>query len=634
MLYVRKTNDVITGGEKARATVVLAFEFAANKVGIDLDSYDLWKDYIDFYKSWTPGSNYELQQKNDLIRKLYKRCLVIPNAKLETMWADYRKWENEVSSPNSASKFIADLSTAYMEVRPWNTEWHNATEGLLRRKLVPYSPYDDSSDIVLLQVSLWFRWIDLEKKNKLSLPEAALSQRIEYVYRRAISTLPFVPEIWFRLSEYLLSIDEEANRSACVSLLADGLVLNPSSYILAFRVSELYEKDNLFFKAREVFENIIRVLSEQYLEIESSISKLKAEAVEASNLPPKEIDHENGYDSNEDDVPSTPIYAYTESQAGEIKRLNKKLDDLGRCVTLLYIKLMSLCKRSQGIKEVRAVFKQRKNFKAMGFEFYVENALHEYYSDNKKTADKVFDLAMKSFNKNAGFLYAYLNYLILSNSIESLKVIFEVAVTSLLKEIAVDKEKLEISTTNLVIHDESLIRLKRNNYYMKKIIKRYISFAASYLDLNTVLSLNKRFIQYFPDTDSLTLFADRYKLGGLNLIVKYDLAGVDADTDDFSDCEENDGPQQKRRKVMDVKATEKTMLPVRPDGLPLPPTPSITAGSQSQQPQQERGFVGKEIFTLLQFLPNAGYFGPKNEHLFNSTKLVELFTHAVLPGEQ
>lgn len=625
VLYVRRVNDVITGGEKARSTVVQAFDFAVNKVGVDLDSYDLWKDYVDFFKGWNPGSNWELQQKTDLIRKLYRRCLVIPNAKIETMWADYRKWENEVSNPNSASKFIADLSTAYMEVRPWTTEWLNATENQIRRKLVPHSPYDDPSDIVANQVTLWFRWVELEKKNKLKLNDSALQHRIEYVYRRATSMLPFAAEIWFRFGQYLLSIGEEKNRGTCVALFADALILNPTSFLLAFQLSELYEKESSFDKARDVYEKLIKILTEKHETIQAQLDSLKSKAAEAiKSVASGDSGKDTWYDDNDDEPAPLPVIAYTEVQASEIESVQKQLEELANSVTLLFIKLMSLCKRSQGIKEARSIFKQRKSFKDIGHQFYVQNALHEYYSDNKKTADKVFDLAMKSFCKNGAFLYAYLEYLILSNSIESLKVIFEVAVTLLLKEIANDTEVLEITTHNLVLHNEAFLRLKKSQIYLKKIVRRYITFASTYLDLDTVLSLSKRYVQYFPETDDLTLFSDRYKLNSLNLIAKYDLAEKLENIDDLDELDQQS--QLKKRKYESLSSEPSTVG--RSDGLPLPLMPSIVVNAP-----QQHGFVGDEIYTLLQYLPNAGYFGPQHDHLFNSTKLVELFSDAVLPGE-
>ncbi|KAM9886368.1 hypothetical protein OXX79_014231, partial [Metschnikowia pulcherrima] len=56
-----------------------------------------------------------------------------------------------------------------MEARSWNTEWHNVTNNSLRRKLVPYSPLNDKTNVIEDQVSVWYRWIDLEKKNNLKL---------------------------------------------------------------------------------------------------------------------------------------------------------------------------------------------------------------------------------------------------------------------------------------------------------------------------------------------------------------------------------------------------------------------------------------------------------------------------------
>ncbi|KAM9919268.1 hypothetical protein OXX80_012743, partial [Metschnikowia pulcherrima] len=181
-----------------------------------------------------------------------------------------------------------------------------------------------------------------------------------------------------------------------------------------------------------------------------------------------------------------------------------------------------------------------------------ENALIEFYSDNKKTADKIFDLAMKSFARNGAFLYSYLDYLVLTNAIESLKVFFEVAVTNLLKEITSDKEALQVATINILDQRTKSQSLEQNEFFLKKIVKRYIDFSSRFLDLDTVLSLQKRYIQYFPDCDEMVLFADRYKSDGLDAIAKYDLGDKDAFT--FGNEEEGDGFNEdsqpsKRRKT-------------------------------------------------------------------------------------
>jgi len=628
VLYVRRVNDVITGGEKARSTVVLAFDFAVNKCGIDIDSSDLWNDYLDFFKTWTPGTSWEQQQKNDLIRKLYRRCLIIPNARIESMWSEYTKWENEVSTPNNASKNIADLSTDYMEARSWNTEWKNVTGNLIRRRLVPISAVDDPNDIVKGQLEGWLNWLEFERKNGLNLKESDLQHRIEYVYKRAVAILPFVPEVWFRYNKFLLQQHEDANKGQCIELLTDGMKLNPTSFLLCFQLAELHERDGNFPKAQEVYETSIKVFAEKHGTVQAKIDKInensaKRAGLEVSNKKEKQ---ENGDDSDsDDDTPEQPVVQYSESEALQIFSLESELLELNKSVTFLYIKLMALCKRSQGIKEVRAVFKQRKNFKSLGYEFYVENALIEYYSDNKKIADKVFDLAMKSFSSNGGFLYAYLDYLILTNSIESIKVFFEIALTNLLKEVTSDREGLQVATINILEQKKRSENLKKNEYFMKKIIRRYINFASNYLDLDTVLSLEKRYIQYFAEDDDMALFIDRYKSTGFDGVAKYDLGNkMDVGLQDVEDEDTEIESTKKRRKVAMGNDN------YSPENVQGKSDNGLTTVTVAQQ----HGFVGNTIYNLLQILPNAGYFGPPAEHIFDNTKLVELFGNLPsLPGE-
>ncbi|GEQ67140.1 hypothetical protein JCM33374_g803 [Metschnikowia sp. JCM 33374] len=634
--YVRRVNDVITGGEKARSTVVSAFDFAANKVGVDLESHDLWKDYLDFFKSWTPSSSWEQQQKNDLIRKLYRRCLVIPTSKIETIWSEYTKWENDVSTPNSASKFIADLSTSYMEARSWNTEWHNVTKNSLRRRLLPKSPLNASDNTIDEQISLWYSWIDLEKKNSLNLQPHNLQNRIEYVYKRATSLLPFVPELWFRYVQYLLHQNGDTNRGICIELLNDSLVLNPESYLLTFQIAELLEREHAFAKAQHSFENLIKVLSDKHSRVKEEIETIKRNISESQGVNSKGSESsETKSASDDEDEQISPLIHFKEADALAILKLEDTLQELSKSVTLVYVKLMGLCKRSQGIKEVRSVFKQRKNFKSMGYELYVENALIEFYSDNRKTADKIFDLAMKTFGKNGAFLYSYLDYLILTNAIESLKVFFEVAVTSLLKEITSDREALQVSTINILDQRNKSQTLKQNEYYMKKIIRRYIDFAARFLELDTVLSLEKRYVQYFPESDQMSLFADRYKMEKYDVIARYDLGDKNAFAANLDDDEDDEEPEdihpKKRRKT-----NSRDNYSPESAGSGKSSTSSNGVSVVPQKPQQvsqQHGFVGNKIYGLLQVLPNAGYFGPPPEHVFDSGKLVELFANVELPGE-
>lgn len=49
--YIRRRNDVFTGGEMARTTIIQAYEFVISTIGLDKDSGGIWADYLDFVKS-------------------------------------------------------------------------------------------------------------------------------------------------------------------------------------------------------------------------------------------------------------------------------------------------------------------------------------------------------------------------------------------------------------------------------------------------------------------------------------------------------------------------------------------------------------------------------------------------------
>jgi cleavage stimulation factor subunit 3 len=49
--YIRRRNNVLTEGERARTTISQAYEFVVSFVGIDKDSGNIWADYLDFVKS-------------------------------------------------------------------------------------------------------------------------------------------------------------------------------------------------------------------------------------------------------------------------------------------------------------------------------------------------------------------------------------------------------------------------------------------------------------------------------------------------------------------------------------------------------------------------------------------------------
>lgn len=95
--HVRRHNNTTTDTSgKARQTIHQAYELALQHVGADKDSGKLWQDYIQFIKSGPGnigGSNWQDQQKMDLLRKTYQRAICVPTQSTTILWKEYDGFE-------------------------------------------------------------------------------------------------------------------------------------------------------------------------------------------------------------------------------------------------------------------------------------------------------------------------------------------------------------------------------------------------------------------------------------------------------------------------------------------------------------------------------------------------------------
>lgn len=632
--YVRRVNDVITGGEKARGIVIQAFEFSVNRVGIDLKSGELWTDYLDFLKSWTPTASWEQQQKNDLIRKVYKKLLVIPTENIGSLWTSYTKWENEVNS-STASRFIADKSAEFMEARSWNVEWHNVIKNQLKRELIPL---DITNDSVKIQVSLWYKWLEFEKKNGLNLKdESELKHRIEYVYKQSIMTLPFVPELWYNYSNFLKSKD-----SSPIDILTQSLVLNPKSYLLSFELSELYEKEGNISKANATLQQLIDTLTAEHETFINKIDNINERAkgngkdsgTQAIN-DNKNTDANNNDDDDDENMDNDkkPRLFLSEADINSLKLLTKKQKELATAITLVYTKLMMTNKRANGIKESRQIFKQAKKFPYIGHELYVENALMEYYSDNKNISRKVFELGMKTYGNDGQYLISYLDFLIMVNEIDNIKVMFETGINNLKSKIDEDILITEDVDSPSWVKDMLIETIKLNKAHVKKLFQNYSKFATKFLDLGIVSSLESRYKELFPDEDSIGYLSARYSYNNVDLI-RYDLGKrprfYDDDYNDYDQLSKTSSKEYSNNEPESKKA--KVSLPSKPAvrAEQEPIIPAVDVDPINQPPTH--GFIGNSIYSLLKLLPNASYFGNPQDRVFNSKKLAELFESIEIPN--
>lgn len=70
-----------------------AYDFALDKIGMDIHSYPIWNDYVNFLKSVEAIGSYAENQKISAVRKVYQRGVINPMTGMETFWKDYIAFE-------------------------------------------------------------------------------------------------------------------------------------------------------------------------------------------------------------------------------------------------------------------------------------------------------------------------------------------------------------------------------------------------------------------------------------------------------------------------------------------------------------------------------------------------------------
>jgi cleavage stimulation factor subunit 3 len=115
----------------AREKLAQAYDFALEKIGMDVWSYSVWSDYIQFLKSVDAVGSYAENQKITAVRKVYQKAVITPIIGIEHLWKEYILFEQNIN-PIISEKMSMERSRDYMNARRVAKELENATKGLNR----------------------------------------------------------------------------------------------------------------------------------------------------------------------------------------------------------------------------------------------------------------------------------------------------------------------------------------------------------------------------------------------------------------------------------------------------------------------------------------------------------------------
>lgn len=108
-----------------------AYDFALEKIGMDLHSFSIWSDYIQFLKSVEAVGSYAENQKITAVRKVYQKAVITPIIGIEHLWKEYITFESNIN-PIISEKMSLERSRDYMNARRVAKELEIVTKGLNR----------------------------------------------------------------------------------------------------------------------------------------------------------------------------------------------------------------------------------------------------------------------------------------------------------------------------------------------------------------------------------------------------------------------------------------------------------------------------------------------------------------------
>lgn len=169
---------------QARSSYETAFDKAIENVGFSIDSFDIWRAYIDFVKTWGEQSMVEAIKKTAGLRKLYQRALCTPmEGAVDHLWNEYEAFEKTNGDPTSLDQQLQDLNRKFLHAKSICRERKRMVTSIVFDRLaVP--PTNSSAE--MNQLGQWNDWIRFEMGNPDNLSPNLLKDILRLVYGQCL----------------------------------------------------------------------------------------------------------------------------------------------------------------------------------------------------------------------------------------------------------------------------------------------------------------------------------------------------------------------------------------------------------------------------------------------------------------
>ncbi|KAL9644909.1 hypothetical protein ABK040_005389 [Willaertia magna] len=394
-----------------------------HNIGLDISSSSLWIDYLKLLKDLKITDQQQRQQQIMILRNCYQEAIQIPMHDIDKIWKDYEIFENEVN-PSTAKTILQEFSPKYKSALTKYKEKKNVRENLgtggLLLNMLATPPINNEKERV--QKQIWRELVELEKKNNQRLPQQEVKRRVMFAYKQCLLCFYHHPDIWYEAAMYLVFL-------------------------------------NLHEEAEEIFKKGCNVL-----------------------LPPlkKEIKKENSNVTNATTTTSYEGSTLLHFAYAEYMESRKKFDETEKIYEslcslredpLVYVQYLRFIRRTKGMDAAREVFIRFRKNPNCSYHVWIASALIEHsMNDQPKVATKVFELGLKPFGKEPGFILEYLKFLEHLNDKNNMRVLFERILNDLPKEKSIE------------------------------IWNKFLQFEYSLGDINSIEKVEERRSQIFPES--------------------------------------------------------------------------------------------------------------------------------------
>ncbi|KAG7148656.1 hypothetical protein HYQ46_002487 [Verticillium longisporum] len=377
----------------------------------------------------------------DQLRKAYHRAITVPMSALTELWKDYDQFELGLNKA-TGRQFIQKRSPGYMTAKSASLQMDRKIGNLNRTSLprLPPAPGFAGATEYMEQVNIWKQWIQWEKEDPLVLADdepEVLKQRILYVYKQALMTLRFWPEMWVDAAEWCFENNIfKDGVDLGIKFLTDGIAANPESVLLALKHGDRIEMTLPVADTEESKEErakAIRAPYDQVLEtLYHMMQKLKErEKNELAKIQKAATEHAGRNDGDDNDDQDQTLALEQRTQAVK-QGFSLQTELLKRTISFIWIALCRAMRRTQGkgsqTKGLRQVFTEARGKGQLTSDVYVAVALIESVVYKDPAGGKIFDRGAKLFPEDEGFMLEYIKYLHLKDDTTNARVVFETCV--------------------------------------------------------------------------------------------------------------------------------------------------------------------------------------------------------------